>query len=91
MTDNTIKTSVDRVIKKAGSKQITPHGLRHTHATILIGQRIHPKVIADRLGNTPQMILNVYSHSFKELEKESVQAFEQALNLKTGGTFGRTF
>jgi len=80
LTDNTIKYSVDRIAKKTGLKRITPHGLRHSHATILIGQRIPIKVIADRLGNTPQMILDVYGHSFKDLEEESVNAFEKALN-----------
>lgn len=79
LSDNTIKFSMDRIIKKTGAKRITPHGLRHTHATILISQRIPVKVIADRLGNTPQMILDIYGHSFKDLEEESVQAFGQAL------------
>lgn len=79
--DNTLNASFHRVIKKTEIKSITPHGLRHTHATILISQRIPIKTIADRLGNTPEMVLQVYSHSFKELEEESVVAFGQALNL----------
>lgn len=79
VTDNTLKYSMERISKKTGVKLITPHGLRHTHATILIGQRIPVKVIADRLGNTPQMILDIYGHSFKDLEEESVQAFEKAM------------
>lgn len=81
VTDNTIMYSFERVFKKIGGKRITPHGLRHTHATLLISQRIPVKVIADRLGNTPQMILDIYGHSFKDLEEESVHAFEQALNM----------
>jgi integrase len=81
VTDNTLMYCFDRIIKNTGIKRITPHGLRHTHATLLIGQRIPVKVIADRLGNTPQMILDIYGHSFKDLEEESVLAFEQALNM----------
>ena len=79
--DNTLRGCFKRICKKAGLKQITPHGLRHTHATLLIGQRIPVKIIADRLGNTPQMILDVYGHSFKELEEESVQAFGSLMNM----------
>jgi len=30
------------------------------------------KVIAERLGNTPKMIMDVYGHVLKELEAESV-------------------
>lgn len=81
ISDATLKYSFDRLIKRSGLKQITPHGLRHTHATILITKRIPVKTIADRLGNTPQMILDIYGHSFKSLEEESVLAFEQALNM----------
>lgn len=80
-SENLIVYTMNRIIKKTGCKRITAHGLRHTHATILIGQRIPVKVIANRLGNTPQMILDIYGHSFKDLEEESVQAFEQALSI----------
>jgi integrase len=81
ISENLIEYTMNRIAKKTGCKRITAHGLRHTHATILISQRIPVKVIADRLGNTPQMILDIYGHSFKDLEEESVQAFEQALNM----------
>jgi integrase len=81
ISENLIEYTMNLIAKKTGCKRITAHGLRHTHATILIGQRIPVKVIANRLGNTPQMILDIYGHSFKDLEEESVQAFEQALSL----------
>ncbi|MEH7108231.1 tyrosine-type recombinase/integrase [Bacillus sp. JJ1764] len=81
ISENLIEYTMNLITKKTGCKRITAHGLRHTHATILIGQRIPVKVIANRLGNTPQMILDIYGHSFKDLEEESVQAFEQALSL----------
>ncbi|RLL47824.1 site-specific integrase [Oceanobacillus piezotolerans] len=87
ITDNSVLYGLRRVIKKAGIKKITLHGLRHTHATLLISQRIPVKVIADRLGNTPQMIFDIYGHSFKELEEESVAAFNAILK-QVGGTSG---
>ncbi|MCC9022994.1 site-specific integrase [Bacillus nakamurai] len=76
-----LRYAIDRVTKKENLKRITVHGLRHTHATILISKRIPVKVISDRLGNTPEMVLNTYSHSFKELEEESVEAFANALGF----------
>lgn len=48
-----------RIIVRAGCKPISIHVLR------LISQQIPVKVIADRLGNTPEMILNIYGLSFK--------------------------
>lgn len=50
-------------------KRITPHGLRHTHATVLINNGIPPQAVADRLGNSVEMVYKVYAHSFKDLGK----------------------
>ncbi|WP_025848734.1 site-specific integrase [Paenibacillus ehimensis] len=72
--------------EKAPIREISPHGLRHTHATILINQGIPVKTIADRLGNTPDMIHNVYAHSFKEYELKAVSAFSGSLTF--GGASG---
>ncbi|MDQ8092286.1 site-specific integrase [Bacillus amyloliquefaciens] len=86
-----LKHNIDKLTKKAECNPITLNGLRHTHATILIGRRIPVKVIAKRLGNTPQMILNIYGHSFKDLEEEAVEAFGEALKAAAGGGFGGGF
>ncbi len=60
-------------------KKISPHGLRHTHATILIDELVPPTDIADRLGNTLEMIYRVYAHSFKKIENKTVIAFGNRL------------
>lgn len=58
---------------------ITGHGLRHTHATILLSQGIPVKTVADRLGNTPETLLETYAHSFDELEEKAVIVFSDSL------------
>lgn len=83
ITDNSIIYSLRRIIKKADLKPITPHGLRHTHATLLLSQGkrgASVKVVAERLGNTPQMILDIYGHTFLDLEEETVQLFSESLS-----------
>lgn len=70
---------VRRIIQRTKLPKVTMHGLRHTHATILLKEKIPVKVIAERLGNTPQMIHTVYGHVLKEMEEESVIAFSQSL------------
>lgn len=71
----------ERLHKKTGIKRITPHGLRHTHASILISQKVPINVIAARLGNTPEIVVSTYSYLFKELEEESVTAFGDLINM----------
>ena len=59
--------------------KITVHGLRHTHCTVLLNRGVNVKVIAERLGNTPDMVYKVYGHVLKEMETESVSLFSQSL------------
>lgn len=58
---------------------MTLHGLRHTHATILLNSGIIVKVIAERLGNTVEMIYTIYGHVLKELEEKAVDLFAEIL------------
>lgn len=71
-------------------QSVTAHGLRHTHATILINQGIPATSIAKRLGNTTDMIYKVYAHSFKEFETKSVSAFSEGLTTVSGAKVGAT-
>lgn len=87
VTDTAILYAVRRVIKSSGIGKgfLTPHGLRHTHATIMVSQGVPLQTIAARLGNTPEMILSTYGHSYDELEQKSVQLFSDALENHTIG------
>lgn len=89
IADNTPMYSLKRLLKKVNNDitedkdklpQITLHGLRHTHATILLNRGSNVKVIAERLGNTPQMIYDIYGHILEELETETVSLFSASLN-----------
>lgn len=80
ITDNSLLYALRNATKEAGVKDITPHGLRHTHATLLMSKNVNVKIIAERLGNTPQMILEIYGHALKELEEESVKIFTESVN-----------
>jgi len=54
------------ILNNDGEPKITFHGLRHTHATILLNSGQNVKAIAQRLGNTPAMIYEIYGHVMKE-------------------------
>lgn len=80
VSEKSVSNPIKRIFKETGMKSITPHGLRHTHATIMLSKGIPLQTIADRLEKTPLMILRVYGHSLKELEIESVKTFNDAIN-----------
>ncbi|MEG0386177.1 MAG: tyrosine-type recombinase/integrase, partial [Solibacillus sp.] len=62
-------------------KEITPHGFRHTFATILINNGVPVTTIAKMLGNTAKMVMEVYSHSFEENEKRAAQVIEDVMKF----------
>ena len=52
-----------RLLKKAGVKKVTFHGLRHTSATLLLLSGESAKVVSERLGHSKiAMTLDIYSH-----------------------------
>lgn len=54
-------------------KLITPHGLRHTHASLLFSAGVEPKNISDRLGHsTVQITLDLYTHITEEQRTDTV-------------------
>ncbi len=51
------------LLKKAGLPNVRFHDLRHTHATVLFKQNVHPKIVSERLGHSSVGItLDTYSH-----------------------------
>lgn len=60
----------------------TLHSLRHSHATILMNDGVPVKAIAERLGNTPEMIYTTYGHVLREMEDEIIDTFDRAIEVR---------
>jgi hypothetical protein len=57
------------IVKRAGIGHIRFHDLRHTHATLLLRQGVHPKIVSERLGHASIAItLDIYSHVLPGLQ-----------------------
>ena len=64
----------NRFIADHKFKPITPHGLRHTHASLLFSAGVEPKNISDRLGHsTVQITLDLYTHITEEQRSDTVE------------------
>jgi len=50
--------------------------LRHTHASILFKQNVHPKIVQERLGHSSiRVTLDIYSHLMPNMQKDAIQNF----------------
>ncbi len=64
------------IIQKANVPKIKFHDLRHTHATLLLKQGVHPKIVSERLGHSNiSMTLSVYSHVLPNMQEDAVKNF----------------
>lgn len=59
-------------VKEAGLPWIKLHGLRHTHATLMLRAGVHPKVVQERLGHSSIAItLDTYSHAIPAMQEDA--------------------
>lgn len=62
--------------------QITFHGLRHTHATILIANNENIKVVSERLGHTNvNETLNTYTHVMEDMKNNTGELLSNIFNF----------
>ena len=53
------------------------HDLRHAHATLMLLQSVHPKVVSERLGHSSIAItVDTYSDVLPGMQEEAAEAFD---------------
>ena len=84
-----ITVNFRKFVKSHGFKHVTFHDLRHTHATHLLEQNIHPKIVSERLGHsTIALTMNTYSHVMPTMQEEAANKVDDMLS--TNGQKKRT-
>ena len=84
---STLTHAWSRMVKKAGLKRIRLHDARHTHASIMLKQGIHPKIVQERLGHSSIVItLDTYSHVAPGLQQAAANTFDEAFTTKYNKT-----
>jgi integrase len=68
------------LLKKAGLPDIRFHDLRHSAATLLLTEGVHPKVVQKLLGHSNiSMTLDMYSHVLPSMQKDAISRLNTAL------------
>jgi integrase len=77
---NVVYRSFRPLLRSAGLPQIRFHDLRHTAATLLLSQGVHPKVVSEMLGHSSvRLTLDTYSHVTPTMQQQATDAMESIL------------
>ena len=77
---NLLRRSFWPLLAKARLQRIRFHDLRHTAATLMLQQGVHPKVVSELLGHSSiGLTLDVYSHVIPDMQQHAVAVMHALL------------
>lgn len=80
---NTVTHAWIKLVRHVGLKPIRLHDARHTHASLMLKQGTHPKIVQERLGHSSiQITLDTYSHVAPGLQEAAAVRFDEAFTTK---------
>jgi integrase len=69
------------LLRRAELPRVRFHDLRHSVATLLLGQGVHAKIVADLLGHANiGVTLDVYSHVTPTMQRQAIDALSAVLS-----------
>jgi len=72
--------TLQQMLDKAGVQRVRVHDLRHTSATLMLLQGVHPKVVQERLGHSSiNVTMDVYSHVINGMQADAAVSIEAAV------------
>lgn len=74
------------MLERLGLPDIRLYDLRHTSATILLKEKVSPKIVQERLGHsTIKLTMDTYSHVLEGMQEAATEAMESALGSSRFG------
>jgi integrase len=69
-----------KLVRRCGMTGVRLHDARHTHASLLLKQGTHPKIVSERLGHAGTSItMDLYSHTIPSMQKAAAAKFDDAI------------
>jgi integrase len=69
-----------KIMHRAGLEGYRLHDARHAHASLMLKQGVHPKIVQERLGHAKVgTTLDIYSHVVPGLQQAAALRFEEGL------------
>ena len=65
---------------KARGSAVRLHGLRHSHASHLLAENVHPKIVQERLGHhSISVTMDIYSHLMPNMQADAAAKLDAVL------------
>jgi integrase len=75
-----INRRFQKALERAGLGHIRLHDLRHSAASLLISQGVHPRAVMEALGHSQiSLTMNLYGHVYEQGEEEVANTMDRAL------------
>lgn len=87
---NTVSRAWTGLASRAGIRVIRLHDARHTHASLMLKQGVHPKIVQERLGYASvQITLDTYLHVAPGLQEAAAESFDKLISPKYNDICGQ--
>jgi len=78
--DRDVLSQLKALLKKANLPDVRFHDLRHSAATLLLSEGVHPKVVQELLGHSNiSMTMDVYSHVLPSMQQDAISKLNETL------------
>lgn len=79
-TQSKLITAMRKYSTLSGVKRIRIHDIRHSHVSLLIDMGFTPLLIAERIGDTVDMVNNIYGHLYPNRHNEVADRLQQLVS-----------
>jgi len=77
---DTLSSAWRRFIRDNNLPHVRFHDLRHSHASLMLLEGVHPKIVSERLGHASvSFTLEVYTHLLPDMQTEAADAMDRVL------------
>ena len=77
---NAVTKAFTHIVRETGLPRLTLRDMRHAHATLLLMDNVHLKVVSERLGHsTVTVTADIYSHVLPEIDRQASLVIDRML------------
>ena len=85
LDERNVRRTFKEILRAAELPDLRLHDLRHTTATLLLTEGVHPRVVMETLGHSQvSLTLDTYSHVLPGLQAEAAKRMDDAIGCQIG-------